>query len=46
MLQRGNVFAQGSQKDVLTKENIRKVYGVDVAIYYSGKANHIVPIEA
>jgi len=46
MLQRGEVFAQGSPKDVLSKENIRSVYGVDVAIYDGGKTNHIVPVEA
>ena len=45
MLQHGKVFAHGAPKTILTKENIRAVYGVDVQIYESNLVNHIVPFE-
>jgi iron complex transport system ATP-binding protein len=45
MLRQGRVYAQGLPKDILTKENIKEVYRVDVAIHSHGPVQHIVPID-
>ena len=45
MLKKGRVFAQGMPQEVLTKENIRAIYGVNVAIHKHGMIKHIVPVE-
>jgi iron complex transport system ATP-binding protein len=45
MLRHGQIFAHGAPKSVLTRENIKTVYGVGVEIYENGEINHIVPIE-
>jgi len=45
MLSDGRVFAQGKPQDVLSKENIRSIYHVNVAIHTHGEVQHIVPVE-
>ena len=45
MLRKGTVFARGTPQDVLTKENIRALYNVNVAVHKHGKIKHIVPVE-
>ncbi|RKY57515.1 MAG: ABC transporter ATP-binding protein [Candidatus Latescibacterota bacterium] len=44
MLHRGKVFAAGEPSSVLTRENIRTVYGVDVEIEGASGFFRIVPI--
>jgi iron complex transport system ATP-binding protein len=43
MMKDGRIYAQGMPGEVLTKENIAQVYGIDVDIVAHGKINHIVP---
>jgi iron complex transport system ATP-binding protein len=45
MLSKGAVFARGTPQEVLTKQNIRTLYNVNVAIHKHGKIKHIVPVE-
>lgn len=45
MLRQGQVYAEGTPKEILTKENIKAVYRVDVAIHSHGPVQHIVPID-
>ena len=45
MLSDGKVFAQGKPQEILTKENIRAIYHVNVAIHKHGEIQHIVPVE-
>ena len=45
MLRQGQVYAEGAPKEILTKENIKEVYRVDVAIHNHGHVQHIVPID-
>ncbi len=44
MMQAGNIYAAGNPSSVLTAENIRLVYGVEVEINYSRKSPYIIPI--
>jgi iron complex transport system ATP-binding protein len=44
MMQDGKIFASGDAPTVLTAENIRSVYAVDVEINYSRNIPSIVPI--
>jgi len=43
MLSNGRIFAYGAPKDVLTKENIKQVYGVDSFIMHDGEVPCITP---
>lgn len=45
MLNQGKVFARGKADDVLTKENIKAVYRVSVAIHRHGAVQHLVPVD-
>jgi len=45
MLHRGQLFAQGRPREILTRENIKTVYHVDVAIHTYGATQHIVPVD-
>lgn len=45
MLQKGRIYTQGKPEDVMTKENIKAIYGVNVAIHNYGASQHIVPVE-
>jgi iron complex transport system ATP-binding protein len=45
MMRGGEIFAAGDSSSVLTTENIRLVYGVEVEINYSKKSLYIIPIE-
>jgi iron complex transport system ATP-binding protein len=45
MLTKGEVFAQGKPQEILTKDNIKALYSVNVAIHQHGKVKHIVPVE-
>jgi iron complex transport system ATP-binding protein len=44
MMRDGKIFAAGNASSVLTIENIRLVYGVEVEINYSKKSPYIIPI--
>jgi iron complex transport system ATP-binding protein len=44
MMQAGKIFAAGNASSVLTHENIRIVYGVEVEINYSRNNPYIIPI--
>lgn len=44
MIKEGRIFASGSPKDVLTLENIREVYDVEVKVLKSEEFIHIIPI--
>jgi iron complex transport system ATP-binding protein len=46
MMQAGKIFATGNPSSVLTTENIRLVYGVEVEINYSRDSPYIIPISA
>ncbi len=46
IMERGRLYAYGKPEDVLTVENINKVYGVEALIMESGYGRHIVPIRA
>ena len=45
MLSRGKVFARGEPPKVLTKENIKAIYRINVAIHRYGKVQHLVPVD-
>jgi iron complex transport system ATP-binding protein len=45
MMTDGKIFATGNPSSVLTAENIRVVYGVEVQVNYSSKSLYIIPIE-
>jgi ABC-type cobalamin/Fe3+-siderophores transport systems, ATPase components len=45
MLNQGTLFAQGSPKMVLTKENVKEIYRVNVVVHRHGGVRHIVPVE-
>lgn len=45
MLTKGEVFARGKPQEILTKANIKALYGVNVAIHQHGNTKHIVPVE-
>ena len=45
MLTKGKVFAKGKPHDILTRENIKALYDVNVAIHQHGNVKHIVPVE-
>jgi iron complex transport system ATP-binding protein len=45
MMKEGKIFAEGGAAAVLTTENIRLVYGVEVEINYSKKSPYIIPLE-
>ena len=42
LLENGKVFAYGSTDDVLTEENIRKLYGIDAEIIHHGGKKTII----
>jgi iron complex transport system ATP-binding protein len=44
MMREGKIFATGNASSVLTTENIRVVYGVEVEINYSKNSPYIIPI--
>ncbi|HID96346.1 MAG TPA: ABC transporter ATP-binding protein [Candidatus Latescibacteria bacterium] len=44
MLNHGRVFAAGEPGSVLTEENIRSVYGVDVVVTQNSRGLHIEPV--
>jgi iron complex transport system ATP-binding protein len=44
MMREGKIFATGNASSVLTTENIRLVYGVEVEINCSKKSPYIIPI--
>jgi len=44
MMRDGKIFATGNASSVLTTENIRLVYGVEVEINYSKNSPYIIPI--
>jgi iron complex transport system ATP-binding protein len=44
MMKSGIIFASGDALSVITKENIRAVYGVEVEINYGKNSPYIVPI--
>lgn len=43
-LKNGKIFDAGKPEDVITVENIRKIYGVDVDIINNSGCLHIIPI--
>jgi len=45
MLNNGRVFALGQPQVILTRENIRATYDIDVAIHSHGDVQHVVPVE-
>ncbi|MCP8323065.1 MAG: ABC transporter ATP-binding protein [Candidatus Methylarchaceae archaeon HK02M2] len=45
MIKKGSIFASGSPMDILTSENIKEVYGVEVRAIKSEKSVHIIPIK-
>ena len=46
LLKQGRVLAQGATEDVLTKANIRALYGVEADVRFHDRAGHltVVPI--
>jgi iron complex transport system ATP-binding protein len=46
MLKNGRIFVDGVPEDVITTENIRKVYGVEAYTDSNGGSFHIVPVRA
>jgi len=46
MLKNGRIFADGAPEDVITAENIRKVYEVEAYTDSNGGSFHIVPVRA
>ncbi len=44
MLKEGKIFAAGETSAVLTSDNLRAVYGVDVVITCTNNISYIVPI--
>lgn len=45
MLQKGSLYIKGAPGEVLTAENIKKIYHVNVAIHKHGASKHIVPVD-
>ena len=45
MMYQGRIEAVGASQDVLTPENIRRVYGVEVSLINDGGKPYIIPIE-
>jgi len=45
MMKTGQIVAAGKPTDVLTPENIKSVYGVEVAINYHDQIPNIIPIK-
>ena len=46
MLSNGSIYAVGAPKEVLTKENIKAVYGVDSEIIESHGRPHIIMLDS
>jgi len=46
MMNRGRIFSAGSPESVLTAENIRHTYGVEVEVMSDRKRPYIIPIRA
>ncbi len=46
MLKNGRIFADGAPEDVITAENIRKVYEVEAYTDSNGGSFHVVPLRA
>ena len=44
MLREGSVIAAGSTEDVLTRENIRQLYGVEADVHHHAGAGHLVVV--
>lgn len=44
MMNGGRIFAAGDPESVLTVENIRQVYGVEVLVKSDGEKPYIIPI--
>ncbi len=44
MLKDGKVYAAGESNDILNIENIREIYGIEVAVYKDSGRPHIVPL--
>jgi iron complex transport system ATP-binding protein len=44
MLREGSVIAAGSTEDVLTRENIRQLYGVEADVHHHADAGHLVVV--
>jgi iron complex transport system ATP-binding protein len=44
MLRSGSVIAAGSTEDVLTRENVRQLYGVDADVHHHVDAGHLVVV--
>jgi iron complex transport system ATP-binding protein len=44
MMHKGKIYAAGNAQTVLTAENIRTVYAVDVEVNYSRSVPYIVPL--
>ena len=45
MMKKGQIVAAGKPTDVLTPENIKSVYGVEVAVNYHNQIPNIIPIK-
>jgi iron complex transport system ATP-binding protein len=46
MLKGGRIFTDGCCHDVFNKDNIREVYGVEVAVYNTSNRTQIVPVSS
>ncbi|MDG6228723.1 MAG: ABC transporter ATP-binding protein [Candidatus Thermoplasmatota archaeon] len=44
LLKNGEIFSSGTPQEVLTRENVRNVFGINVAIHTHGDLIHIVPV--
>ncbi|MCK9299365.1 MAG: ABC transporter ATP-binding protein [Methanoculleus sp.] len=44
ILEKGRLIAQGRAEDVITKENLREAYGVDICVHYIEEAGRTVCI--
>jgi iron complex transport system ATP-binding protein len=45
MMKKGQIVAAGKPTDILTPENIKSVYGVEVAVNYHDHIPNIIPIK-
>jgi iron complex transport system ATP-binding protein len=45
LLKEGKVWDGGTPAEVLTPENMRQVYGIEVTIYRNSGTTHIIPLE-
>lgn len=45
LVKNGRIVAYGPPEDVITKENIRFVYGLDVEVFNGGKVKYVLPLE-